>query len=312
MRPTSGKVAPGEKCQIHVLLQIQSDNVDYNQKDKFQIASIKIPQNIIALDPDEMDLKILELWKHNEHITRSADGGADIIAQRKIRCLLLPPITSSLIAESQSSADDPRVGSALGEIEIHIPSACRSDLISANNLKDTEATTLLSESHVGLSEMGSVTAGDVVDSKIKVDSGTFPPRPAIDSPRNLDTLKASGLQKRPLSMNEPKTISFAPTVDKQNTQNLTVPGTKREALSRPQSTTPSRASSMVPDVDRIATLQAACDGYKAELERINHLRQRRVESMVPIMEKAGASGMVSLQVCAFIALLSFLIGARYF
>jgi hypothetical protein len=67
------------------------------------------------------------------------------------------------------------------------------------------------------------------------------------------------------------------------------------------------------------TLQAACEGYKQELERVNTLRQRRQDSSVPstmsspsiTKQKVKPMG-IDLQVVLILCLVSFLLGAVVF
>lgn len=70
--------------------------------------------------------------------------------------------------------------------------------------------------------------------------------------------------------------------------------------------------------DKISTLQAACDGYKVELERVNNLRQRRVESSGPKNSSPSFGRQhlkpvgLSVQVVGVLCLFSFLMGVWLF
>jgi hypothetical protein len=99
--------------------------------------------------------------------------------------------------------------------------------------------------------------------------------------------------------------------------NLEPKGTPKRT-SNPSVSTSDNVSKELKDAkEKIQTLQAACDGYKMEIERINNLRQRRSEistkGMSPSIGKqqlkpAGLNG----QVVAVLCLLSFLIGVWLF
>ncbi|KAJ3319087.1 phosphatidylinositol-binding protein scs2 [Boothiomyces sp. JEL0866] len=68
--------------------------------------------------------------------------------------------------------------------------------------------------------------------------------------------------------------------------------------------------------ERISILQAACDGYKTELERVNLLRQRRADTSVPpttttastLSKQRPKPQGLSLNVVAILCVLSFLFG----
>lgn len=63
-------------------------------------------------------------------------------------------------------------------------------------------------------------------------------------------------------------------------------------------------------VEKVKVLQAACDAYKAEIDRITHLRQRRNEGsplITKTIHKEKAAG-ISMPIALIFALLAFVIG----
>lgn len=85
VRPSAGTLAPGANCVVQVLLQIKdAADVEYSRKDKFLIQSVQIPPEIMK-DP-ELNARITELWAHAE-----ASKNNGIMAQTKLRCILIPP-----------------------------------------------------------------------------------------------------------------------------------------------------------------------------------------------------------------------------
>jgi hypothetical protein len=73
--------------------------------------------------------------------------------------------------------------------------------------------------------------------------------------------------------------------------------------------------------ERYSTSQAAIEGYKQELERVNSLRQRRPEPTVPSTATMSSPSIakqklkpmgIDLQVVLILCLVSFLLGALLF
>lgn len=78
VRPNSGKIEPGEKVQVQILLQPFKDEPadDFKCKDKFLVQSIIIP-------PEKVDLPTSQLWT-------SLEGEKSSVRERKLRCVFLP------------------------------------------------------------------------------------------------------------------------------------------------------------------------------------------------------------------------------
>lgn len=80
VRPNSGRINPGEKIEIEILLQPFKEEppADFKSKDKFLIQAALIP-------PEKTDLPASQLWVAIESKNKAS------ILERKIRCTFLPP-----------------------------------------------------------------------------------------------------------------------------------------------------------------------------------------------------------------------------
>ncbi|KAI8907188.1 PapD-like protein [Gorgonomyces haynaldii] len=198
VKPSFGKLEPGQSCQVQTLLQFKEDvKVDYKRKDKFLIQAIKIPPAVLKLDQTQLHQRVSELWAQAEQISKSVpDSGAELIAQKKLRCVVVPP------------------------------------------------------------------PGEQIEQDVQ------------------------------------RTSTLNQVVEKNNNDEL------QQMLAQAQ--------------DKIKTVQAACDGYKAELDRVNQLRQRRQDSSASLSSKASTALKPAqppgfpFPIVALIALFSFLLGAWLF
>jgi len=79
VRPNSGRIEPGEKLQVQILLQpFKEEPADgFKCKDKFLVQSI-------VISPEKVDLPISQLWGSLEAESKSN------IRERKLRCVFLP------------------------------------------------------------------------------------------------------------------------------------------------------------------------------------------------------------------------------
>jgi hypothetical protein len=69
--------------------------------------------------------------------------------------------------------------------------------------------------------------------------------------------------------------------------------------------------------DKLQKLQAACEAYKTELDRVNHLRQRRTENsqgvqQIPVHLKTSSNVGHSNQAVFLFVFLAFFIGYWFF
>ena len=104
VRPNAGRIGPGEKVEVIVLLQTREGvAVDVKRKDKFLVQSIKIPGSVLPLELDEAGLaiKMTELWTQAEQVKKSVSDGAgsDLIMEKKLRC-------SYLMFDNPKESDD--------------------------------------------------------------------------------------------------------------------------------------------------------------------------------------------------------------
>ncbi|KAK0530622.1 phosphatidylinositol-binding protein scs2 [Tilletia horrida] len=91
VRPNSGRIEPGEKVEVQVLLQPMKEEPPTNQKcrDKFLVQSTLIT-------PEREQYQLSELWGAIEKEDKSA------IHEQKIRCAYLPAPTAPLPEENEN------------------------------------------------------------------------------------------------------------------------------------------------------------------------------------------------------------------
>ncbi|KAL9931507.1 hypothetical protein V8E36_009672 [Tilletia maclaganii] len=91
VRPNSGRIEPGEKVEVQVLLQPMKEEPPTNQKcrDKFLVQSTLIT-------PEREQYALAELWSAIEKEDKTA------IHEQKIRCAYLPAPTASVPEENEN------------------------------------------------------------------------------------------------------------------------------------------------------------------------------------------------------------------
>ena len=110
VRPNSGKLAPGEKIDITIVLQLRDGSIDTKRKDKFLVQSIKLSSDVASLDENSFQAKVGDLWNLAEQSKKTAgDSGADVILEKKIKCIyaledLVASTTSAAVAGDSPSA----------------------------------------------------------------------------------------------------------------------------------------------------------------------------------------------------------------
>lgn len=95
VRPNSGRIEPGERVEVQVLLQGLKEEPapDFKCRDKFLVQS--------ALITPERELKALsELWSAIEADAKSGKEG--VIHEQKIRCVYLPPLEDTPIGNTSA------------------------------------------------------------------------------------------------------------------------------------------------------------------------------------------------------------------
>ena len=93
VRPNSGRIEPGDRVEVQVLLQPLKEEPAANAKcrDKFLIQSA-------VISPEKGSLSINEFWAQQE-------GNKDLISEHKIRCAFLPPSSEPLQEEAEGDFD---------------------------------------------------------------------------------------------------------------------------------------------------------------------------------------------------------------
>jgi hypothetical protein len=105
VRPNAGKLAPGEKCEIQVILQLREGaTLDVKRKDKFLVQGIKLPEQLVN---ESNSSKIADFWTQTEQLKKTNPGSeSDIIIEKKLRCVYLigeATITTTLEVPNRSS-----------------------------------------------------------------------------------------------------------------------------------------------------------------------------------------------------------------
>jgi hypothetical protein len=112
VRPNSGRLAPGESCSIIVLLQAMKEDPpsDFICKDKFLIQAIKVEKDILELDQEAANAKLLNLWTAAENGKKS--GMTDVLFEKKLKVVFeeqgqLAPVSLTESPGSNSNAPIP-------------------------------------------------------------------------------------------------------------------------------------------------------------------------------------------------------------
>nr|KAJ3419827.1 phosphatidylinositol-binding protein scs2 [Polyrhizophydium stewartii] len=93
VRPNAGRLLPGDRCEVQVLLQAMREDPppSFKCRDKFLVLALRIPHDVMALDADQAAPRLQELWAHADQIKASApDAAAELLVERKLRCAFLP------------------------------------------------------------------------------------------------------------------------------------------------------------------------------------------------------------------------------
>ncbi|KAJ3044946.1 phosphatidylinositol-binding protein scs2 [Rhizophlyctis rosea] len=248
VRPNSGKVAPNQSVEVQVLLQAMREDPppDFKCKDKFLVQAIKVSNDILSLDGDEYTARVADLWNQAEQLKKS---GSDVIAEHKLRVSYLPadpnaattsaPPTNSILANPST----PTVTEPAQTADRTIP---RQPSVKFKNQEFSNADENLPPytSRNSLASTSQAAPQSATPSTTTSSSAAPQPAPAPAAPQTPN----------------PPITSRAPTT--------TQP--------KPQTPTPSHDTEHLHQ--KIRTLEAACEGYKTEIERLKLLRQRRGDS----------------------------------
>ena len=98
VRPNSGRLGAGESCTVSVLLQAMKEDPpsDFICKDKFLIQSIKIEKEVLGLDQDDANTKLLNLWSTAENSKKA--GVSDALFEKKIKVVFVDDVQPSVQA----------------------------------------------------------------------------------------------------------------------------------------------------------------------------------------------------------------------
>jgi hypothetical protein len=102
VRPNAGKLAPGEKCEIQVILQLREGaTLDVKRKDKFLVQGIRLPPSLIA---ESNPSQIAECWAQSEQARKLNPGDSDVVLEKKLRCVYVDDTNTLQIPEKPRSA----------------------------------------------------------------------------------------------------------------------------------------------------------------------------------------------------------------
>ncbi|KAJ3185275.1 phosphatidylinositol-binding protein scs2 [Gaertneriomyces sp. JEL0708] len=294
VRPNSGRIAPSGNTEVLVVLQGLKEEppAGFRSRDKFLIQSIRIPGDVMALEGDELQLRLKELWANAEALKkRMPDAAAEVLVEKKLRCVFLTD--DGDVKRQRHLSDISERGSPTRD------SSVRQEF--------TDAT--------GISPRASVASNLGLDHEEAADSGASPTYPGSGQPSENATESARGASEalQPSRGNLGK---------KPSTSHMPTPVPSADSPS-----TPSVADRELRDArEKIKTLQAACEGYKAEIERLNGLRQRSAKSDYTAWDSAGTGDArqgkhdlqhvgkqegVGMLMAAFMAVVAFLFGVYY-
>ena len=96
VRPNAGKLAPGERVDITIVLQ--GKDIDVKRKDKFLVQSMRVPAEMADLDDAAFQAKVSELWGQAEQLKKTLSDSADIVLEKKIKCVYDPSVSVASVA----------------------------------------------------------------------------------------------------------------------------------------------------------------------------------------------------------------------
>ncbi|KAJ3179305.1 phosphatidylinositol-binding protein scs2 [Geranomyces variabilis] len=302
VRPNSAVVPPGQQLEVQVLLQAMKEDPapDHISKDKFLVQVIKVPADIVQLAGDELTQRLQLLWAQAEQLSKSSPAtGADVLYERKLKCVFLP---------AEAGADAPGDAKAA-----YVPLTTANG--SANGLNreslKAEYSDAVASPRNSVAAAPSGAAVPAASSNIGnpiVTTATLPPAAAAPLAAQVPLAFPASATKEPTG----------PAGDSRGANTVTA----TTAIGVP--TTSAAVEKELREArEKAKTLQAACDGYKAEIERLNALRQRRGDTGIG-GSPVGASPTSSAQTLqtqhvglpmplgAGLAVLAFLLGAYFF
>ncbi|TPX69249.1 hypothetical protein SpCBS45565_g02515 [Spizellomyces sp. 'palustris'] len=276
VRPNSAVVPPGDNAEVQVLLQAMKEDPPegYVCKDKFLIQSIKVPNDVMGLDGDELTARLHTLWSQAEQLKKSSPAAAaEVLVERKLRCVFLPQL-------------------------------------GANGVEKKD-------SQLGANTQSEISRQPSVKQEFS-DASSTSPRSSMIVDKQVPELQA---QAESLPSTRPTSVQFNAEArpPSANVTSQQAQGSLADSFHQP-----TLAEKQLQEArEKIKTLQSACDGYKAEIERLNLLRQRRGDPAAgkdgsnsagntsTVMAPAPVAGL-TLPVVAATAVVAFAIGATFF
>ncbi|KAJ3181977.1 phosphatidylinositol-binding protein scs2 [Geranomyces variabilis] len=331
VRPNSGRVAAGTSVEVQVMLQALKEDsaaaAATKSKDKFLVQYISLPADVMQLEGDELAARLAELWAQAEQLKKtSPDAAASVLTEKKLRCVF------TSVADGDAAAGAEENGSAT----------------------TTTTTTTSSSSRRRSSSSAPYHAAEFADATTDpppayhvspTSTQTQPPLGLAPAPAPAPAPSASiaqlAVKPTPLPAGPTAAVASSSTLQTQPKHSPPPPPRPQQQLQTQQQQQqqqthqpdfPSAATlkELLAAREKVKTLQAACEGYKAEIGRLAALRQRRNDTAAAAAGASSAllmastkqqvsSGIMQVkeegmtwQLLVLVALFSFVVGAFFF
>ncbi|KAI8905653.1 PapD-like protein [Powellomyces hirtus] len=273
VRPNSGRVAPNNSIQVQVLLQATKDDnathtlLSSKSKDKFLVQGIKVPHDVMTLDGDELVARLGELWSQAETLKKtSPDAASQVLAERKLRCVY-----------TENAETEPESGTGNGGRRRSSSAAQREDAAVPREFSD--AADMASPRNSLLPSAATSVAPSAVISP--------PVNPPAYTPLDNNTTTTANNNNNPPAATAPQPGKPALINKPSHESNYSFTAS---AASTSYATT---LQELMTARDKVKQLQAACEGYKEEIERLGALRLRRNDTAAAAAVARGGSNNIS-------------------
>lgn len=267
VRPNAGKLAPNSKCEVQVLLQAASKDEDAaavaQRKDKFLIQGIRIPNDLmVAQEGEDAQARLAELWTQAEQVKKV---DPTIVFEKKIRCVFVnednaaaaaTPAASTVTAVSSSSSS----------------TSANSSLAAVSAAASTTSTTTASQpktlttSSATISSVAPPPSSSLVDSVVSSSSTLASTSPSLKANSISSPIPPQTTLLPPPHVNLGAGINASITSSSSSTSSVAALDDLENELTSAR--------------ENVKRLTAACEGYRAEIDRLNALRQRKAASAV--------------------------------
>ncbi|KAJ3150278.1 phosphatidylinositol-binding protein scs2 [Geranomyces michiganensis] len=322
VRPNSGRVAAGSSVEVQVMLQALKEDAaaaaPTKSKDKFLVQYISLPADVMQLEGDELASRLAELWAQAEQLKKtSPDAASSVLTEKKLRCVFAAEgaggvgggedVTGTTASRRRSSSAAPY------QAEFADASDASGAAASAANTTVTAAAAA-----APLVSAPRATALIPTDAPPAYNQPTHPHPPA-PAPAPAPSASIAQVTVRPTPLPAaPATV--------QALQPQPQPPSLLQQTHQPDFPSAATLKELLAAREKVKTLQAACEGYKAEIGRLSALRQRRNDTAAAMATNANAlaamkigGGLVlakeegmTLQVLVLVALASFVVGVFFF